>query len=134
LLGCEVQIERFDVRIQHLWSPGALGGEWGISQDPDILGAVHVFLFESLVMSLAFYALMAVKVWAFIDAVTRSSEAYVAAGKLTKPGWLLILGLTVGTSLLWSSPLGLFSIIGTVAAFVYLLDVKPALASVTRRR
>jgi hypothetical protein len=95
---------------------------------------VHVFVFESLVMSLAFYALMAVKVWAFIDAVARSSEAYVAAGKLTKPGWLLILGLTVGASLLWSSPLGLFSIIGTVAAFVYLLDVKPALASVTRRR
>ena len=95
---------------------------------------VHVFGFESLVMSLAFYALMAVKVWAFIDALIRTSEAYVAAGKLTKPAWLLILGLTVVSSLLWSSPLGLLSIIGTVAAFVYLLDVKPALVSVTRRR
>lgn len=94
---------------------------------------MHVFAFESIVMSLAFYALMGVKVWAFIDAITRPAAAYVAAGKLTKQGWLLILGLTVATSLLWSSPMELFSIVGTVAAFVYLLDVKPALASVTRR-
>jgi hypothetical protein len=95
---------------------------------------VHVFVFESLVLSLAFYALMAVKIWAFVHALTRPAAAYVAADKLTKPAWLLILGLVVASSLLWSSPLGLFSIIGTVAAFVYLLDVKPALASVTRRR
>lgn len=95
---------------------------------------MHVFAFESLVMELAFFALMAVKVWAFIDALTRPAAAYVAAEKLTKQGWLLILGLTVASSLLWQSPLGLFSIIGTVAAFVYLLDARPALASVTRRR
>ncbi len=85
-------------------------------------------------MEVAFFALMAVKVWAFVDAITRPAPAYVAAGKLTKPAWLLILGLTVVTSFLWSAPLGLFSIVGTVAAFVYLLDAKPALASITRRR
>jgi hypothetical protein len=95
---------------------------------------VLAFGFENLVMEIAFFALIAVKVWAFIDALTRPAEAYVAAGKLTKPAWLLILGLTVVSSLLWSSPLGLFSIVGTVAAFVYLLDAKPALISVTRRR
>lgn len=93
-----------------------------------------MFVFESLVMTLAFYALMAVKLWAFVDALTRRSDAFVAAGKLTKPAWLLILGLTVASGLLWRSPFGLFSIVGTVAAFVYILDVKPALASVTRRR
>lgn len=90
--------------------------------------------FESLVMEIAFFALMAVKVYALIDALIRPAEAYVAAGKLTKPAWLLILGLTVVSSLLWSSPLGLLSIAGTVGAFVYLLDAKPALISVTRRR
>ena len=108
--------------------------EMGNQPGPGYPHPVHVFVFESLVMSLAFYALMAVKVWAFVDSLMRSSEAYVAAGKLTKPAWLLILGLTVATSLLWASPLGLFSIVGTVAAFVYLLDVKPALVSVTRGR
>ena len=93
---------------------------------------VHVFEFESLVMELAFYALMAVKLWAFVDALIRPTAAYVAAEKLTKPAWLIILGLTVVTSLLWRSPLGLFSIVGTVAAFVYILDAKPAIASITR--
>jgi hypothetical protein len=95
---------------------------------------VQVFAFESAVMNLAFLALMAVKVWAFVDALIRPAAAYPAAGKLTKPAWLLILGLTVASSLLWTSPLSMFSIIGTVAAFVYLLDARPALASVTRRR
>ena len=93
-----------------------------------------MFAFESTVMNLAFLALMAVKVWAFVDALIRPSAAYEAAGKLSKPAWLLILGLTVAAGLLFRSPLGLFGIVGTVAAFVYLLDAKPALASVTRRR
>jgi hypothetical protein len=69
-----------------------------------------------------------------VDALMRPAAAYVAAEKLTKQAWLLILGLTLVTSLLWPRPLGLFSIVGTVAAFVYILDAKPALVSVTRRR
>ncbi len=85
-------------------------------------------------MLVGFFALLGVKIWAFVDALSRPPAAYVAADKLTKPAWSLILGLTVASSLVWSSPLGLFSIIGTVAAFVYLLDAKPALVSVTRRR
>ncbi len=85
-------------------------------------------------MMVGFFALLGVKIWAFVDALSRPPAAYVAADKLTKPAWSLILGLTVASSLVWSSPLGLFSIIGTVAAFVYLLDAKPALVSVTRRR
>jgi hypothetical protein len=93
-----------------------------------------VFQFESMLAEIVFFVLLGVKVFAFIDALTRPTEAYVAAGKLTKPAWLLILGLVVATALLWPSILGLFSIIGIVAAFVYLLDVRPALVSVTRRR
>ena len=93
-----------------------------------------VFAFESLVIMIAFLALLAVKVWALVDAFMRPTEAYLATGKLTKQGWLIILALATITSLVWRSPLGLFSIVGTVAAFVYLLDVRPALVSVTRRR
>ena len=59
-------------------------------------------------------------------------QAYVAAGKLTKPAWLLILGLTVVSVLVWPSVIGILSIVGIVAAFVYLLDVRPALVAVTR--
>ncbi len=85
-------------------------------------------------MSVVFLALLTVKVWAFVDALTRTSQAYVAAGKLTKQAWLLILGITLAGALVFRSPFGLLSIAGTVAAFVYLLDVRPALASITRRR
>ena len=45
------------------------------------------------------------------------------------------IGLGAVASLLLSpSPFGILSIVATVAAFVYVLDVRPALASVTRRR
>jgi hypothetical protein len=93
---------------------------------------VQAIGFESTVMNWVFLALLAVKLWAFIDALIRPAQAYVAAGKLTKPAWLLILGLTVASALVLNSLT--LMLIGTVAAFVYILDAKPALASVTRRR
>lgn len=93
-----------------------------------------VFQFESLLSEIAFFVILAVKVFAFVDALTRPTQAYVAAGKLTKPAWLLILGLTVAAALVWPSVIGILSIVGIVAAFVYLLDVRPALVSVTRGR
>ena len=93
-----------------------------------------VWQFENLISEIAFFALLAVKVFAFIDALTRPTQAYVAAGKLTKPAWCLILGLTVAVTFVWPSLLGVLSIVGVVAAFVYVLDVRPALVSVTRRR
>jgi hypothetical protein len=93
---------------------------------------VQAIGFESTVMNWVFLALLAVKLWAFVDALIRPAQAYVAAGKLTKPAWLLILGLTVASALVLNS--FTLMLIGTVAAFVYILDVKPALASVTRRR
>lgn len=92
-----------------------------------------MFVFESLVMTIAALVLLAVKLWAFVDALLRPAPAYVAAEKLTKPGWLVILGLALVLQVLWRQPLGLFSIIGTVAAFVYLLDARPAIAAITRR-
>lgn len=85
-------------------------------------------------MSLVALALLVVKVWALVDALTRRTDAFVAADKLTKPAWLVILALVVATSLIWSYPIGILPLIGTVVAFVYLLDVRPALQSVTRRR
>ena len=57
-------------------------------------------------MLVGFFALLGVKIWAFVDALSRPPAAYVAADKLTKPAWSLILGLTVASSLVWSSPLG----------------------------
>lgn len=95
---------------------------------------MQLFAFQSLVMTIAAYVLLAVKIWAFVDALMRPKEAYVAADKLTKPAWSLITGLAAVAAFVSGSPLGLLSIVGTVAAFVYILDVRPALASVTRGR
>lgn len=93
-----------------------------------------VFAFQSTVMAALYLVLTAVKLWAFIDALLRPAQAYIAADKLTKPGWLIILGLGLAFALVLPSVIGLISIVAIVAAFVYLLDARPALREVTRRR
>ena len=75
-----------------------------------------IFQFESLIAEIAFFVLLAVKVFAFVDALTRPTQAYVAAGKLTKPAWLLILGITVAAAFVWPSVIGLLSIASRNAA------------------
>jgi len=63
-----------------------------------------------------------------IDAALKREDAYRAAGKLTKPGWLIILTVAIAANLL----LGLlFTIIGVVVAMVYWVDVRPALKEVS---
>lgn len=70
--------------------------------------------------------------FAFVDAVTHKPGQYVAADKLTKTAWLIILGLGVAAHMLFWSPLSLFNLVGIIAAIVYLVDVRPALKTVTR--
>lgn len=94
---------------------------------------MHVFDIESTILSVVFLAFVAVKMWAVIDAVTRPAAVFVAADKLTKTAWLWILGLSLVSQLVFRYPVGLLALAGTVAAFVYLLDVRPAVSSLTRR-
>ena len=95
---------------------------------------MNYFDFQNNVLGAVALVLLAVKLWALIDAITRPTQAFVAADKQTKAAWLWILGLSFVAALVWPYPLGIIALIGTVASFVYLLDVKPALAAVTRRR
>ena len=75
-------------------------------------------------------AALCVEVWAFVDAIRRPGPAFVAAGKQTKPIWLIILGVAVVVGL-GSSALGGFTLISLlplaafVAAAIYLTDVRP---------
>lgn len=85
-------------------------------------------------MLVASLAMFAVQAFAFIDAVSHKPEAYVAADKLTKPAWLIILGIALAAHMLIWSPMSFLNLIGTVAAIVYLVDVRPALRTVTGRR
>ncbi len=79
---------------------------------------------EQFLLLLLGVALLALKIWALVDACLRPAAAFPAAGKLTKLAWLAI--LVVALLLSGLSVLSLFGLIGTVAAIVYLVDVRPA--------
>jgi hypothetical protein len=94
-----------------------------------------VMNFEMGVLLIVELVLLAVKVFAFINSLMWSAEHYAAAGKLTKPAWTIILGVGVVVHLvLGGGPIGLLNLAFTIAAFVYLADVRPALANLSRRR
>lgn len=80
-------------------------------------------------------ALLAIKGFAFVSSLLYSAEAYEATGKLTKQAWVAITGLGFLAALVqMGSVIGLLSLVFTIAAIVYLVDVRPALAEVTTRR
>jgi hypothetical protein len=69
-----------------------------------------------------------VEAWAFIDAITRPTQAFTAAGKQTKPIWLIILGVAVAIGLYaaaYGGAIGFLSVAAFVAAAIYLVDVRP---------
>jgi hypothetical protein len=95
---------------------------------------VNPFAVEGMTMLVIDIVLLAVKIYAFVNALRFSDDAYRAAGKLNKMAWCVILGLGVAAQVvLAGSPLNLINLAMTVAALVYLADVKPALSSLTRR-
>ncbi|SEB69412.1 Protein of unknown function [Nocardioides exalbidus] len=78
---------------------------------------------------------LAIKGFAFVNAMTFSAEAYEAAGKLTKQAWCVITGLGFAAQLvLIGSPIGIINLVFLIAALVYLADVRPALREVTSPR
>ena len=71
------------------------------------------------------------EVWALVDALRHPAAAFTAASKLTKPIWLIILGVALVIGLagwtVWGGavainilPIGAFA-----AAAIYLTDVRP---------
>lgn len=93
-----------------------------------------IFSAPSLILSLVTLVVFVMQAWALIDAVSRRPDAYVAADKLTKQAWLIILGLSLAAHMLIWNPLSILNLIGTVAGIVYLVDARPALRAVTGRR
>ncbi len=92
---------------------------------------MEIFAIQGYVELVVFVVLLAVKVFAFVNALLWSAESYQAAGKLTKPTWTILLG--IGVLLQFVGILFILSIVFTIAAFVYLADVRPALAGLRRR-
>ncbi|MCW2715313.1 MAG: hypothetical protein JWN88_2360 [Frankiales bacterium] len=84
-----------------------------------------------LLLALGVGALV-LKLWALVDSITRPAPGYPAAGKLTKPAWVAILAVSVLLGQL--DFLGIFGIVGTIAAIIYLVDVRPALRQLSDGR
>lgn len=78
------------------------------------------------------FVLLVVKIFAFVSALLYSGESYVAADKLNKTTWTLILGIGVVLQVV-PIPLSIVNLAMLVAACVYLADVRPALAGLRRR-
>ena len=74
-----------------------------------------------------------VEAWAFIDAITRPGQAFVATGKKTKQLWLIILGVAAVVGLAGAvyrvGPTSILPVAAFVAAAVYLADVRPKVKS-----
>jgi Protein of unknown function (DUF2516) len=79
-----------------------------------------------LVLGLAAFL---VEAWAFIDAIRRPAQAFVATGKRTKQLWLIILGVAAVVGLAGAvygvGPTSILPVAAFVAAAVYLADVRP---------
>lgn len=91
-----------------------------------------VFTVQSGILTITTLAIFVIQAWALLDAISHRAEAFVAADKMTKKAWLVILGVALAAHMLIWSPISLLNIIGTVAALVYMVDARPALRSLTR--
>ena len=95
-----------------------------IFSNPGAYSALSWF-FEVLAL-----AALIVEVWAFVDAMRRPSAAFPAAGKQTKPLWLIITGVATWRSgssrrRLRVRRIGILPIAAFIAAAIYLTDVRP---------
>ena len=87
--------------------------------------------FQELVFFVLYWGVLALTVWAFVDALIRPANGFVAAGKLTKPGWAAITGLAA-LIVFWQGPMSFLGLPAVIAAVVYLVDVRPAVKGLRR--
>lgn len=81
---------------------------------------------SSTLLLLLSIVLFVVKAFALVDVATRDATDIEFRSPLPKQGWLIILILAVLAHLLvdpWN-PLGILNLAGTLAAFVYLAQVR----------
>jgi hypothetical protein len=88
--------------------------------------------FDALVFLVLYVGAQALTVWAFVDALVRPAPAFVATGKLTKPGWAAITGLAAVIIFWMQNPMTLLGLPAVIAAVVYLVDVRPAVRELPR--
>lgn len=87
---------------------------------------------SGLVLTVVSLAQLAALVFSLSHAVRVRGDAFAAAGKQSKMFWASLLGVSLVLRLTISSPLDLFGVIASIAAIVYIVDVRPAINDVLR--
>jgi hypothetical protein len=89
------------------------------------------FVIRDWIINVVLVLLLGMEVFALIDCAIRRADAFPAAGKLTKPGWLLILVLSIVVTYLFRPMTAFLGLAGVVASIVYLVDVRPAVKQIS---
>ena len=92
-----------------------------------------VFQIEGTVFLVVSLLLLALKIFALVTALMFSPDHFRAADKLTKPTWVALLGIGVAAQVLLPDVRNLINLAFTIAVFVYLADVRPALRGLHQR-
>ncbi|MFN8125192.1 MAG: DUF2516 family protein [Candidatus Nanopelagicales bacterium] len=87
--------------------------------------------FQSIVTIAVWAVFLVLKVWAFVDCLRQRPDAFPAVQRQNKNLWLILTGLSALTGLLFD-PLGIIGIAGVVVALLYLFEIKPRIAELTR--
>lgn len=75
----------------------------------------------SLVLTLILFG---VKLAALVDCVSRDGSRFAVIDTLPRRSWIIILVLTVAWHALNWNPIGILNLVGTVAALVYLAQLR----------
>ena len=88
--------------------------------------------FDWWLITALYWAAQALAVWAFADSLIRPAAGFVSTGKLTKPGWAAITGISALVIFWQQNPMTLFGLPAVIATVVYLVDVRPAVRGLQR--
>lgn len=83
-----------------------------------------------IVLTVVQIGVLLMGVYAFVHAAMQRPDAYTAADKMTKPVWLIILGVAALLTALLPASSVMGMVIGACAAGVYLVDVRPKLLEI----
>jgi len=90
-----------------------------------------IYHIQDWLMFVLLLGVLALQVWALVDCVSRKAAAFSAAGKLTKPTWVLMTVLALIVVVLLRDVTNLVSYIAIIISSVYLADVRPAVREIS---
>lgn len=85
---------------------------------------IELFSVQNGIMLILSIALFIVKCVALVDCVTREESRFQVVETLPKRTWLILLVLALLIHLIDWNPIGLLNLAGTVAALVYLAQLR----------